>query len=501
MNDGVANKKGPVEGDLTRKVIRGGFWTFFLRLSNRLLSLARTIILARLLSPNDFGLFGIALLALGALENISKTGFNQALIQKQGNIREHLDTAWVVQISRGLLLGLLLYFGAPLIAKFFDEPNAVMLMKTIGIGVFIFGFKNIGVVYFRKELEFKKEYIYLFSGTVADFGVAVIAAIIFRNAWALIFGYLSRAIVEIIASFLIQDFRPRLRLKVNSFKTLFSFGIWVWISGILIFLLTQGDDIIVGKIISVTALGLYQMAYKISNMPGTEITRVISQVAFPAYSKLQNSIERLREAYFRVLRLNTAVSVFVGGLIFALSPEITTVLLGDKWLPIITPIRILVVWGVIRSLVAGISPVFYSLGNPRIVTIMQGMQTVFLAALIFPLTSNWGIEGASMAVVISSLVAFFVRAGLLIKTIRCRIWRFYKPLVITLLSAALSYGIVYLFNSIRISLPGLINLVVLSILFSITYIIIMLFVRAVEIGFDHSIKEVVFSFWKKEKKI
>lgn len=501
MSDDINNRRGTEEGKLTRKVIKGGFWTFFLRISNRLLSFARTIILARLLSPNDFGLFGIALLTLGALENLSKTGFNQALIQKQGDIRKHLDTAWVVQISRGLLLGLLLYLCAPAIANFFEEPNAIMLMKTIGIAIFIMGFKNIGVIYFRRELDFKKEYIYQFSGTVADFIVATAVAIILRNAWALIFGYLARAIVEVVASYLIQNYRPRLQLKLESFKSLFSFGIWVWISGIFVFLLTQGDDIIVGKIVSVTALGLYQMAYKISNLPGTEITRVISQVAYPAYSKLQDNIERLREAYFRVLRLNSAISFFVGGLIFALSPEITTVLLGDKWLPIITPVRILVIWGVIRSLVAGISPVFYSLGNPSTVTFMQGLQAFLLAALIYPLTSQWGIEGASTAVVLSSILAFFVRAQVLIKTIECRLVRFYRLILIPAMSAAIGYWGIYLIKPLSSKLPGIINLVLLSILFSISYIAIMFFTRAMEIGFDHSIKEVIFSFWKKEKQI
>jgi len=472
----------PQRGGLTRKVITGGFWIFSLRISNRMVSFARTIILARLLSPDDFGLFGIAMLALSALERFSITGFDQALIQKKGKIESHLDTTWVVQIVRGFLIGLVLFVGAPLIAGFFNEPSAVMLMRTLGAGFCILGFKNVGIVYFRKRIDLKQEFIYEFSGTIADFATALTAAIILRNAWALILGFLARSIVQVIVSFIIQPFRPKLIINKDSFKELFSFGQWVWISGIFVFLLTQGDSIIVGKLIGVTALGFYQMAYKISNLPGTEITHIISHVTFPAYSRLQDNLGRLREAYFRVLAPSAVLSVGVGGLIFTVAPEFTAVVLKEQWLPIITTIRILVCWGIIRSIVASISPVFYSLGKPKIVTFLQGSQALVLAALIYPFALRGGIEGVALAVVISSLVLFIVRSGFLARTIHCSIWRFYRTVLFPIISAIAAYGAVYAFNTGFPEIKGIGFLAISAALFILVYGIIILVGRFAQQG-------------------
>jgi len=116
---------------LSQRVVHAGFWAFVLRIISRLFGLARTIVLARLLAPNDFGLYGIALLSLSALETFSRTGFEQALIQKKEDIKPYLDTAWTVQVIRGFVLASILVLGAPLVGAFFGEPRAVLLVRVL----------------------------------------------------------------------------------------------------------------------------------------------------------------------------------------------------------------------------------------------------------------------------------------------------------------------------------------------------------------------------------
>ena len=266
---------------LSTRVVRGGIWVFALRMTNRGLGLVRIIVLARLLSPEDFGLFGIAILSISVLETFSNTGFKAAIIQRQENTESYLDTAWTVSVIRGIFLFLCLIFSSPYIAEFFNSSQAEMVIRVIAISTLLFGFRNIGVLFFQKELEFNKQFTYELSGTLVELTVAIILAIKLQNIWALVYGNLAANFVRLFLSYLIHPYRPRLKFDMERFRELFGFGKWVLGSGILIFLITQGDDIFVGKVLGVAALGLYQMAYTFSNLPATEICHVISQVTFP----------------------------------------------------------------------------------------------------------------------------------------------------------------------------------------------------------------------------
>jgi len=434
---------------LSERVVHGGIWVFILRIVNRIFGLIRIIILARLLAPNDFGLFGIAMLALATLQGFSRTGFDQALIQKKEDTEPYLNSAWTVQIIRGFILAIILLVGAPLVGIFFEEPRAIMLVRVLGASVFLESLKNIGIVYFQKEMEFHKQFVYQFSGTIADIAVAIPAALILRSVWALVFGLLAGNFVRVIVSYIIHPYRPSFRLDWDKNKELFNFGRWILGSGVLVFLITQGDDIFVGKLLGVTMLGFYQMAYRISNMPATEITHVISQVTFPAYSKLQDDIPKLREAYLKVLQATSFLSFPIAGLIFVLAPDFTRIFLGEKWMPMVPAIMVLVWWGVIRSLVASMSPIFLAVGKPNILTKMQFFQTILLFTLIYPLSVNYSIMGTSLAVLFSAILMFFIRNRIFIRTIRCKSWLLYRNVFYPMIITAIS-GLLIIFTKISI---------------------------------------------------
>lgn len=432
----INNFKNPGK-TLSQRAVRSGFWVFSLRIVQRLFNLARLIILARILAPHDFGLMGIALLTMATLETFSQTGFQAALIQKKEDIRSHLDAAWTVLILRGFILFAILYFIAPYAATFFDAPEAKPIIQVIGFSVLLQAFTNIGVIYFQKELEFNKEFIYQFAGTLADFIVAVSAVLILRNVWALVFGLFAGNVARCFMSYLIHPYRPHLSSDLGKAKELFGFGKWILGSSILIFLLTQGDDIFVGKLLGATMLGFYQMAYRISNMPATEITHVISQVTFPVYSKLQDNIPNLREAYLKVLQVTAFLSFPIAGLIFVLAPDFTKIFLGEKWIPMVPAMMVLTLCGAIRSIGATTGPTFQSVGKPEISTKLQFARLILLVIIIYPLTIKWGILGASLAVLLSVLPVEPFTFYLTIKIIKCRVWEFGKLIVLPMLGVAI----------------------------------------------------------------
>ena len=453
---------------LSKKVVRGGMWVFGLRITNRGLGFIRTIILARLLAPSDFGLLGIAMLAIATLETFSQTGFQAALIQKKENVESYLDTAWTVSAVRGVLLFIILFFSAPLVATFFNSPQATLVIKVIAVSTFLSGFRNIGILFFQKELEFNKQFIYELSATLVDITIAITLAFILRSVWALVWGGLAANFVRLFMSYILHPYRPHARLDKGEFKELFGFGRWVLGSSILIFLVTQGDDIFVGKMLGVTALGLYQMAYLISNLPATEITHVISQVTFPAYSKLQNDIQRLREAYLDVLKLTAFVSIPMAGGIFILAPEFTHIFLGAKWMPMVPAMQVLVFAGMIRSIAATSGTLFVAIGRPRTDTAWQVIRLLVLLIFIYPFTVRWNLSGTSIAVLLSILVATFGFSFQVVRVVECRVQAFIKVIALPVFNG-LVMVLIILYAKDRFQHTGVIQFFMLVMLGIISY--------------------------------
>lgn len=389
---------------LSKKVVRGGVWVFALRFTNRALRFMRTVILARLLVPEDFGLLGIAMLSITTLETFSETGFSAALIQKDKEIKSYLDTAWTVSIIRGVILFILLFLFAPLIAEFFNSPQVTPVIRVVSISTLLMGFKNVGMIYFHRDLDFKKLFYYEFSAILVSLFVSIGLAIVFRNIWALVVGGLAANAVRLAMSYFIHPYRPKIGIDRNQLQDMFDFGKWIFVSTIVFFLCNQGDKIFVGKLFELAALGFYQMALSFSSLATTEITQIISRVTFPVYSKLQNDLPRLREAFLRVLKVSAFFAFPISGGILLLSSEFTHLFLGEKWLAIIPILKILVIASAFSSIAGTFSPILRGLGKPRIDTYWQIARLMVLTVLIFPFAAIWDLKGPAIAALCSIMV-------------------------------------------------------------------------------------------------
>jgi len=389
------------EKTLPQKIAQGGFWIFLLKIARKAFSLIRLIIIGRILAPSDFGLMGIALLTMSAIETFSQTGYREALIQKKNEVKGYLNTAWTVLIIRGLLIFIIIYFAAPYIAFFFHTPEVKPIIQVLGLITFLQSFSNIGIIFFHKELEFNKVFIYHFLGTFTNFFVAVIAAIILRSVWALVLGLFAEKIVSLFISYFIHPYRPRLSGNIEKAKELFGFGRWILGSSALVFIGEHIDDIFVGKVLSATALGFYQMGYRISNMLETEITQVISSVTFPGYAKIQDKNTSLQKAYFKIIKLTAAISIPIAAGIVLLAPEFTGIFLGQKWIPMVPVMQLLAIAGLIKSLVSTGSPLFKGSGYPNYEFYMQLVRGLVIIVVIYPLIAMMGISGAALGVIIS----------------------------------------------------------------------------------------------------
>jgi O-antigen/teichoic acid export membrane protein len=397
------------ERPLSQKVIRGSVWAFSLRFSNRALVLIKTLILARILTPGDFGIYGFALLSISAIDAFSQTGFQTALIQNRKSIDHYLNTAWTALLIRSFALFFLLYAAAPLIAAFFNSPDAAPVIRGLSWILPLSGLVNAGVLNLQKELNLGKHFLIEIVSTSANLVVAIAVALITRSVWAIIWGAIAEHLVKVLLSYAIVPMRPRLELDREKLADLIGFGKWVGGSTILVFLITQGDDIVVGKMLGGPVLGLYQMAFLISNMPATEITTVITRVTLPAYSQLQDDLRQLRVAAYKVIQLNLFLSIPIAGTLFFLSKDITQVLLGEKWLPMVPAMEILCLSGLFRSVNSMLSVLFTSIGKPKFVTKTAAIQLCLLFLLIFPLVKKLGLAGAALSTMIpNALIMLYI---------------------------------------------------------------------------------------------
>jgi len=394
----------PLDEPLAHRVIKSGFWVFALRVSYLVLYFARIVILARILGPLDFGSMGIALLVMSILEAFTQTGTLHALIQKKEDIRPYLDPAWTISVLRGAILGGVIFAAAPFAARFFTAPDVVPIIRGYGLALVIGGLINTGVVEFQKNLEFHRQALYNFGGNVTNFVVVVVAALLLRSVWAFVLADIAHRIALVFLSFRLHPYRPKWSWQPDKMRELFKFGRWVSGSSAIQFLSTQGDDIFVGKVLGTASLGFYQMAYRISNTPTTEVSGVIGQVMFPTYAKLQDNRLRLKEAYFKTFQIMIAPAFMLIAILFALGPDIIRVMLGEKWLPMVPAMQILALAGAARAVTVTIGDLFFGIGRPRIQTGWEFVRLVVMAALLIPLTNAYGLPGAAAAVLVSLVV-------------------------------------------------------------------------------------------------
>jgi len=389
------------KGNVGSQIVKSLVWVASQNALGRVIQLAMLVVLARIIGPTELGLVGIALLALSALRKFSEIGLNAALIhQKQENVDSYLDTVWLLEIARGILIGVTLFAAAPLIASFFGEPRAEQLLQVIAVVPVIIGLKNPGVVYFQKNLNFHKEFVFYIGSDIIRAVVSVAYALIDPTAWAFVAGFLAGNVTKFILSYFIDDYRPWPRFDMDAAKELIDYGKWMTGSSILFFFTTEGDDAFVGWFLTPAALGLYQYGYRLSNAPATEITQIISRVMFPAFSKLQSDTDRLRGAYLQTLRLVSFVSFPAAFGIAAVTPTFVRAFLGPDWTGMIVAMQILAGYGLLRSIGKTFGPVWKATGRPDIITKLSAFRLVLIAILIYPLTDMFGIAGTALTVTI-----------------------------------------------------------------------------------------------------
>ena len=462
----------PGEG-LLEKSITGGIWMTLLNVSGRIFQILTVIVLARLLTPRAFGIVGIGMLIIVGLQRLSKLGLDEALIyNKSENVDRYLNTAWVMDGVRGAVIALLLFLTAPLIADFFREPTVADVLRVMAIGPLIYALKSPAIVYFRKDMKFGKEFAYEVTGEIVYFAVAVGYALLYPTFWALAFGYIAREATRTLMSYLLTGYRPWPAFKLELAREMFDYGKWITGGSIMNYIRNEGDDAFIGWILGSASLGLYQMAYRLSNAPATEVTHVISRVTFPAYSQVQDDIPQLRAAFFKSVRFSAVVAAPMAVGIAVISPTFVMAVLGSEWMGMVVPMQLLALYGLGRAYASSFGSVWMATGHADYLTKLQALTIVLMAIPLYPAVQAFGISGAALVIAVVYVgIMLPIDSYLAVKAVDGSLRRLATEFAYPLPAAGFMGVVVLLVQETVTGLPVYVDLPLLILVGAVSYVL------------------------------
>lgn len=386
---------------LKHRIAAGAAWMILARWGVRVIGLASTVVLARLLTPADFGLVGLATLLYFLVQSASDFSLDMDLIRSQSRERSRYDTVWTLEVLRGIVNGAVVLALATPAAIVLDEPRLPHIALWIAATSVISGLANVGVVEFRTDLRFSREFAYSLLTKLLSFLVAMPAAFLLRSYWALVIGIMAAALARVVLSFAMHPYRPRFSLQC--WREVLGFSKWLWFSSQLFFVRTKSDEFFVSKWAGVDGLGLYRVAREVAELPTSELITPMLRAVFPGFSRLSEEGHSLGESYLAVL----------GGSVMLIAPltvglYITADLVlgfgfGSRWLVAAPLLQLLALAGPIEMFAGNAYAVFVALGHPRYSTYAGLLHAgLFLLALV-ALVPGMGSAGAALALVSSTL--------------------------------------------------------------------------------------------------
>ncbi len=379
-------------------------WAGSLRIIVRGLGILKTVILARLLTPSQFGIFGIAFLILGILEMVTETGVNVILIQENKKIDDYINTGWIVSIVRGIIISILIIIFTPLIVTFFNSPESKNILYLTALIPLLRGFINPAIIQYQKNLEFGNEFKFRSVIVFVEVTASVIIALITKSENALVWGMVCAVITEIIMSFVI--IKPTPKFKFDFAKLIYMINLGKWITGAKVFdyLYSHLDDIVVGKLLGAYSLGIYQQSYRITSLPVIEISESFQRVTFPHYSKMIENKESIKSTYLKTLIYTVCLVVPFALIVYFFPTQIIMLVYGSGWLSAVPVIKVLAIFGVTKTLANSVFPILLAYKRQDLVMGLTLVGIIALAITIYPLTLKFGLVGAGISTVLASLV-------------------------------------------------------------------------------------------------
>lgn len=428
---------------LREKAANGAAWSAIDNLASLGISFLVGIILARLLSPDEYGLIGIITIFTTIFTKIVDSGFTNALIRKIDATDEDYNTVLITNVTISIILYLVLFISSSQIASFFDRPQLTSLTRVMSLIIIINSFVIVQKARLTKRIDFKTQTKISLIASIASGVLGITMALKGLGVWSLVGQQLSREFFNASLLWIYGKWKPTIIFSYKSFKELFGFGWKLLVSTLIGNLWQQGYKFVIGKFYAPVTLGLYTRAEQFSSLFSSNLTGVVQRVSYPVLSSIQNDPIRLKNVYKRVIKSTMLLTFFCMLMLIAVAKPLILVLLGEKWSPCVPFLQIVSLQMMLYPLhainlnmlqVQGRSDLFLRL---EILKRSIAIIPIILGVLVDIYWMLWGS-------VIIGFVDYYLNAFYSGKLLGYSMWQQIKDIIPDFLVAGACAGIVYL---------------------------------------------------------
>lgn len=390
---------------LTRRVLSGVSWNASSSFIGQLIGFVRSIVIARLLVPEEFGLFSMALTIVLGLNALTTLGLEQTILTRKfvddQELRAQLNTVWSAELARSLVLSLLVLACAYPVSHFYGQPKLLSLIPILSLTTLLDGMQNIGLAILRKQISFARIFWYEITTSITAAALTIALAVRLRSVMALVFGQLITAALGMVLSYVFHPYRPRFSFDKVAFQRVLNFGKFGLVIAVASYITTTADNVVVGRLLGAGALGNYALAYTLASFPIGVLVYGLGKATLPAFAELAASVpSRLDNAFTRVFTISALLLICMLVPLFILSADIVHILYGSKWANAAPVLRVLSLMIPLRGLVLIINTFLFGLNRPRSVATGKTIEAVLFLLLLYPLTRAMGLTGAAWAAVV-----------------------------------------------------------------------------------------------------
>lgn len=399
---------------LKQKTKEGVAWNTLFGIARWLFRFASSIVLARILFPADFGIMGVVTIVINFTKRMSSFGFNMVLVQKKEINDDHKNAVFYFNLFLEGILAVVIIGLASYLADFFNNQAVEKILYVMSSVFILDALGSVPKALLQRKMKFKQFGIVQMANTVTGLVVPIALALLGFGVWSLVIGRILGSFFGVIIVFYYSRWIPRLSFKYKALKEMFAFGFWVYANNLINYAQNNIDYFFIGKFLGASALGFYERAFNLMNLPRRQIAHIINSVLFSAYSRIQDQNEKIIETLRRV---QTSVA-FIGyplmiWLYFA-APSFITVLYGPKWTQTILPLQIMCISGLVNTLTMTFFPVILAKGLVAQRATLQAIYLVVLTSLILAaIHLGFGITGVAWSVVFGSLLYLIFILGLM----------------------------------------------------------------------------------------
>lgn len=465
MNDMTENSLSSV----SHQAVRGSLWSYLSFFSGKLLNFLTTVILARLLVPEEFGVVALCTAAIQYLDILNTSGIDSALIARRDKIEEAANAAFLANLALGVFSFLAAWFSAPLFAEYFNSPSVTDLFRVLAISLPISGIRLVPDALLQKNLQFRIKLIPEISRNITKGVTSVILAYLGYGPWSLIWGVIVGESSAMVLSWILARWKPGWKFDRQVSLEILKYCVHVIMVDISGAILNNVDYLIVGRRLGAVALGLYTMAYRVPELVIRGINLVVAKVSMPILARMQSDWDALRSVYFGYIRYISLFTLPVGFGLALVSSYFVETFFGVKWSESATPMSLIAIALAVSSIGYVPGVLYKAVNRPDILNRVALIKIPFVIVILI-VGSFWGINGVATGQILFAVVAMVIDSIAVSRVINFSLTEMAQSVLPSIIASIIMVCVTGLSEAF-LQLNGWIGLLVIALLGAVSYLI------------------------------